>query len=77
VSRERSQDVRGEARAAGRGLWGLGAEAATPSPAPSPSSGDRDCADFDSQPEAQEFLEDDPSDPHGLDADGDGQACEA
>jgi micrococcal nuclease len=76
---ERFQAAQREARAAGRGLWGLGAgeaEAATPSPAPSPSSGDRDCADFDSRPEAQEFLQDDPSDPSGLDGDYDGQACE-
>ena len=38
---------------------------------------DLDCADFSSQGEAQATLEDDPSDPHGLDADGDGRACEA
>jgi micrococcal nuclease len=35
-----------------------------------------DCADFSSQEEAQEVLEDDPSDPHGLVADDDGEACE-
>ena len=46
---------------------------------PSPGSGsgrDLDCADFSSQQEAQEVYEDDPSDPHGLDADNDGEACE-
>lgn len=37
---------------------------------------DLDCADFDSQEEAQRELERDPSDPHNLDADNDGQACE-
>jgi hypothetical protein len=54
----------------------------TPSPdSPEPSrgrnsAGDLDCDDFSSQAEAQEVLEDDPSDPHGLDGDGDGEACE-
>lgn len=38
---------------------------------------DRDCSDFDSQAEAQEFYENSgPGDPHGLDGDGDGVACE-
>ena len=37
---------------------------------------DLDCADFDSQAEAQAELESDPSDPNGLDADNDGEACE-
>lgn len=40
---------------------------------------DRDCADFASRAEAQEFFrsEGGPSnDPHGLDGDDDGQACE-
>ena len=40
--------------------------------------GDRepDCADFATQREAQAELERGPSDPHGLDADNDGIACE-
>jgi hypothetical protein len=38
---------------------------------------DLDCADFSSQQEAQEELESDSSDPHGLDADNDGVACES
>lgn len=38
---------------------------------------DRDCADFDSQAEAQAVLDDDPSDPERLDADDDGEACES
>ncbi len=52
---------------------------ATPEPSRDPRSSDRDldCADFSSQAEAQATLEDDPSDPHGLDADGDGEACES
>lgn len=38
---------------------------------------DRDCADFSSQAEAQDALDDDPSDPERLDADDDGLACES
>lgn len=37
---------------------------------------DLDCADF-APGEAQAALDADPSDPHNLDADGDGLACEA
>jgi hypothetical protein len=38
---------------------------------------DRDCADFDSQAEAQSFLSaSGPGDPHRLDGDDDGVACE-
>lgn len=43
------------------------------------TSGDRDCADFASSAEAQKFFlsKGGPySDPHGLDRDGDGMACE-
>lgn len=35
------------------------------------------CADFETQEEAQAVLDADPSDPHGLDADKDGVACES
>lgn len=38
------------------------------------AAGDLDCADFATQEEAQENLL--PGDPHGLDGDGDGVACE-
>ena len=39
---------------------------------------DRDCSSFDSQPEAQRFFEDEgPGDPHRLDRDNDGIACES
>lgn len=42
------------------------------------STGDRDCSDFDTQEEAQRFFErHQPGDPHGLDGDGDGEACES
>jgi hypothetical protein len=60
----------------GNGIGGGCATESTPTATPSPSFSDRDCADFDSQPEAQEVLEDDPSDPNGLDGDSDGVACE-
>lgn len=39
--------------------------------------GDRDCDDFDAQYEAQRFYDRSFGDPHDLDADGDGVACEA
>jgi endonuclease YncB( thermonuclease family) len=73
-----------QARNAGRGLWSQ----ANPIPPwewrdrtsgpPETATRDRDCADFDTQPEAQRFFErHQPGDPHGLDGDGDGQACES
>jgi Excalibur calcium-binding domain len=44
-------------------------------PAPDISSGpDKDCGDFTTRAEAQEYLL--PGDPHGLDADGDGVGCD-
>lgn len=40
--------------------------------------GDRDCSDFATQQEAQAFFNQaGPGDPHNLDADGDGRACES
>jgi hypothetical protein len=35
-----------------------------------------DCANFDTHEEAQRVLEQEPSDPHYLDGDDDGVACE-
>jgi hypothetical protein len=35
-----------------------------------------DCAGFETHEQAQRVLEQDPSDPHYLDGDGDGVACE-
>ena len=48
-------------------------------PSPVPPGEDVDCSDFDTQPEAQAFFEanDPENDPHQLDADGDGIACES
>lgn len=46
--------------------------------APPASAQDRDCSDFSSQSEAQDFYQQaGPGDPHGLDADGDGRACDS
>ncbi len=43
-----------------------------------PSGEDKDCGDFSSQAEAQAFYEAaGPGDPHGLDSEGDGVACES
>jgi len=61
------------------------ASAATPAPPqssnqavslPACASSDCDCGDFSSWDEAQAVLEAFPGDPHGLDGDGDGVACE-
>ena len=38
---------------------------------------DLNCSDFDTQEEAQAELDRDPSDPNGLDRDGDGRACDS
>jgi hypothetical protein len=46
-------------------------------PAALAQAGDQDCSDFPSQQAAQAHLRADPSDPDGLDADGDGIACES
>ncbi|MCS4155767.1 endonuclease YncB(thermonuclease family) [Salinibacter ruber] len=73
-----------QARNANRGLWAQ----ANPTPpwawrdrtsGPGETSvKDRDCSDFDTQPEAQRFFErHQPGDPHNLDGDGDGEACES
>ena len=55
-----------------------GATSGTESPrASAMAGGDRDCADFTTQAQAQEFFEaSGSSDPHQLDGDGDGRACE-
>ena len=62
---------------------GSGVVVDTAAPAPlegeqeTPTQGDRDCVDFATQEEAQATFDADPSDPNGLDEDGDGQACES
>lgn len=44
---------------------------------PVPDDGDYNCADFETHEQAQAVLEQNDSDPHGLDADDDGVACES
>lgn len=44
---------------------------------PKPADGDYDCGHFDTHDQAQYVYEQDTSDPHGLDRDGDGKACES
>ncbi|SFR59931.1 thermonuclease family protein [Halorubrum sodomense] len=44
---------------------------------PLPPDGDYDCGDFDTRAEANAVLDRSPGDPHALDADGDGDACES
>ena len=78
------QRLQRQARNANRGLWSK----SNPTPPwewrdrtsgpGETSTQDRDCSDFDTQPEAQRFFErHQPGDPHNLDGDGDGQACES
>lgn len=43
---------------------------------PLPSDGNYDCADFETREQAQAVLDQDPSDPHYLDGEGDGVPCE-
>jgi endonuclease YncB( thermonuclease family) len=67
----------------GNGIGG-GCSGSEPEPTPasqsaSPGSGgdsNLDCGGFETHREAQRVLEQDPSDPHYLDGDGDGVACE-
>jgi micrococcal nuclease len=44
---------------------------------PKPADGDYDCGHFDTHEQAQYVYEQDTSDPHRLDGDDDGQACES
>lgn len=67
----------------GNGIGGgcSGSEAEPQPGYQSPSAGysedsNLDCANFETHEEAQRVLEQDPSDPHYLDGDGDGVACE-
>jgi endonuclease YncB( thermonuclease family) len=63
--------------------WRDGERPPPPSSAPAglpydPNGPDRDCSDFRSQEQAQRFFEAaGPGDPHRLDGDDDGQACES
>jgi endonuclease YncB( thermonuclease family) len=77
-----------QARNASRGLWSQASPTApwewrdrqgsSSGGTGETSAGDRDCSDFDTQREAQRFFErHGPGDPHRLDGDGDGEACES
>ena len=73
-----------EARAGRVGLWDFDVQATATASTdrdgelpPLPSDGDYDCSDFETQERAQRVLEDDPSDPHRLDGNDDGVACES
>ena len=87
---ERIRAAQQQAVAEGAGLWaecgGVDTPLGGPTPAPAPTAagppvgGDRDCGDFATQAEAQAFYEaagGPAADPHGLDRDGNGLACES
>lgn len=86
--RETFETAEATARANETGLWNFtgtqttglepsGAENRHVSLPPLPPDGDYDCRHFDSHTQAQAVLERDASDPHRLDADDDGIACES
>ena len=67
----------------GNGIGGRCSDSGSESPAASQSASpgggvdsNLDCAGFETQEEAQKVLQQDPSDPHYLDGDDDGVACE-
>jgi micrococcal nuclease len=77
-------DLEATAQAADKGLWAFEDDRQSPTPTPTPEqtpppTGDVDCSFFDTHEEAQQFFENhNPNeDPHRLDGDGDGQACES
>lgn len=53
--------------------------ASSPVSVPTANASDKDCSDFDTQKQAQRFFKrhNPKHDPHGLDADNDGIACES
>lgn len=75
-----------EARDNNRGLWSICELGQTDHASPSPTTklttqyfgGDKDCKDFKTHAEAQAFFESaGPGDPHRLDSNGNGLACES
>ncbi|WP_330633775.1 thermonuclease family protein [Halocatena halophila] len=68
-----------EARDAKRGLWDFDQDAPMTPTTETSTIDDRDCSDFESQEEAQKFFENHSpqEDPHQLDGDGNGKACES
>lgn len=67
-----------EARGAKVGVWSMEGAATDSSDEAVTSGGDRDCCDFRTQAEAQAFFASEgPGDPHRLDGNSDGVACES
>lgn len=75
-----------EAKASSVGLWdfqdsdtelGTDSDSSDTEIPPLPPDGDYDCGDFETQEQAQYVLENESGDPHGLDGDGNGVACES
>ena len=84
--REEFAALEQEAQASGVGLWdfqdsdtesGTDRDSSDTEVPPLPSDGDYDCSDFETQEQAQYVLENESGDPHGLDGDGNGIACES
>ncbi|HEX2181422.1 MAG TPA: thermonuclease family protein [Rubrobacteraceae bacterium] len=81
LTRQQQCELANRGNGIGEGSPGCRADGPSNPPAPeapkeAPPREDRDCADFPSRAAAQAALDRDPSDPNGLDDDGDGQACE-
>ncbi len=77
--RDEFYQVESSAQTDERGVWGFESDSTgTPTATTQPST-DVACSDFDTQSEAQTFFEQNnpEEDPHRLDADSDGQACES
>ncbi|ELY50493.1 thermonuclease family protein [Natronococcus jeotgali] len=86
--RDEFDSAESEARSSDVGLWDFEAESSSSEAdasdtgsdeidvPPVPADGDYNCGDFDTQEQAQYVLENADGDPHRLDADGDGIACE-
>ncbi|GAA0509152.1 micrococcal nuclease [Halorubrum aquaticum] len=84
--REEFDALERDAREGSVGLWDFDeSDEVEPTPTetdgvevpPPPPDGDYDCSTFDTQAQAQAVLEGTSGDPHGLDGDGDGVACES
>ena len=84
--REEFAALEQEAQATDVGLWefqdsdtvsGTDSDSSDIEIPPLPPNGDYNCGDFETQEQAQYALENESGDPHGLDRDGDGVACES
>ena len=73
LSKEQQCELADRGNGIGEGSPGCQGQVLRPAPDPGV---DKDCGDFRSQAAAQAELERDLSDPHNLDGDGDGEACE-